>query len=150
MAEENKLADVLCNIVSYEPGVSRTQLVKLAYLTDREFYKNHQKTLTGTDYVLYFYGPYSHNFKRVLNNLKHNNFIEEKYDGVSYRISLTKKGSNNLPTLEKDGYKTLARVFSIAKENNLLISANAIKKFVYNLEEVKKTEPFEKIELCDI
>lgn len=150
MEAEKRLADVLCNIVSSEPGVSRTQLVKLAYLTDREYFKDHQKTLTGIDYILYFYGPYSHDFKIVLNSLKHKNILEEKYDGVSYHISLTKKGLGKVPNLEDEGYRSLEIVISLARNEGLLNSASAIKKYVYNLNEVKKTEPFDKIKLSEI
>lgn len=150
MEKEKKLGALLCNIVSSEPGVSRTQLIKLAYLTDREYYKGHQRTMTGTDYILYFFGPYSHDFERVLDILKNNNILEEKYDGISYFISLTKKGLDNLPDLDEDEYKSLKKVFSDAEDKGFLKSASSIKKYVYSLEEVKKTEPFKKIDLCEI
>lgn len=147
---DKKLANVLCNLVSLAPGVSRTQLVKLAYLSDRKHYEDYNKSLTGTDYVLYYYGPYSHAFKSTLNSLKQKNIIEEKYDGVSYHISINKKAVAKIPELDLEERNSLDETLNLVKEKNLLRSASAIKKYVYNLSEVKEAEPFERIELSDI
>lgn len=41
-----------------EAPVSTIRLVKLLYLIDYEFFKKHQKTLTGVSWIRYHYGPY--------------------------------------------------------------------------------------------
>lgn len=150
MVEAKKLENVVCNMLSSEPGISRTQLVKLSYLADREYFKDHKKTLTETDYILYFYGPYSHDFKFALKNLKEKNIIEEKYDGISYHISLTDFGAKRVPNLKKEENDSLIKVIDFAKEKGFFNSASAIKKYVYSLDEVKKAKPFKKIDLCEI
>lgn len=143
-----KLEKLVLKIVSSEPGVSRTQLVKLAYLSDREYFKNYQRTLSDTEYILYFYGPYSHDFKNALSDLKNKNLVKEGFDGVSYRIFTTESGKNNSFDLEEDEDEVINNVITKFKKNGQLVSVSAIKKYVYNLEEVKNTEPFETIKLA--
>lgn len=40
----------------------KTQLVKLAYLAEVEYYRKKQQRLTGTRWIFFHYGPYSHDF----------------------------------------------------------------------------------------
>lgn len=144
MEKNKKLREVICEVIRRFPGISRTQLVKLVYVIDREYFMRNGDTLTGTEYEVYFYGPYSHEFKEVLHSLKEDNIIYENFNGMSYEIFLTKnreKGSFSENELNAIEYA----IRQLTRENGKLKSTKEIKRYVYSLDEVKSTELFEKI-----
>lgn len=148
MAEDvKKLEEVIYNISTFVPGISRTQLVKLTYLIDREFFKEKNKSLTGVKYQLYFYGPYSNKFEIALYRLKNELNIYEDFNGISYKIYPNKEIKN---TNTEDEEEIINRVINFAIKNNLLKSAAAIKRYVYSLKEVDNAEPFTYINFTDI
>ncbi|MBC7118915.1 MAG: SocA family protein [Methanobacteriaceae archaeon] len=148
LKENKKLREVVCEIIRRFPGISRTQLVKSIYVIDREYFKNTGRTMTGIEYEFYFYGPYSHEFKAVLHDLKKNNIIYENFDGISYKIFLDKKrlSEEEIRTqFSREENEAIESAIKKLTRNEKLISAKEIKKYVYSLDEVKSTEPFKKI-----
>ena len=142
-----KLGEVIQDIISAVPGISRTQLVKLTYLVDREFYKKNKRTMTGVNYEMYFYGPYSKDFELALYTLKQDDTLLEDHDGISYQIYPNKPLQANL---NDDEDEIINRVVSNANSEGLLRSAAAIKRFVYLLPEVDQAKPFSMINFNEI
>ncbi len=148
MEENKKLEEVVYEVIKRFPGISRTQLVKLVYVIDREYFKENGNTLTGVEYELYFYGPYSHEFKKVLNSLKENDAIYENFDGVSYEIFLTERQKESSSFEEKENDAIESAIKQLTKDGKLK-STREIKSYVYSFDEVKSTAPFEKIVFND-
>lgn len=148
MEENKKLEEVVYEAIKRFPGISRTQLVKLVYVIDREYFKENGNTLTGVEYELYFYGPYSHEFKKVLDNLKENDAIYENFDGVSYGIFLTERQKKNSSFEERENKAIESAIKQLTKDGKLK-STREIKSYVYSFDEVKSTAPFEKIVFND-
>lgn len=48
---------------------SRTKLLKILYLIDVEYFRRHRRTLTGCEWVFYHFGPYVHEYPRLLERL---------------------------------------------------------------------------------
>jgi len=137
-----KLEEVMYGIIRRVPGVSRTQLVKLAYLIDRESYVQNGKTLTRIKYEMYFYGPYCSEFEDALSDLKSKDIIIEDFDGMSYQIYPNKEMDYHLSSEER---KIVSERVKFAKNEGLMRSAAAIKRHVYSLPEVDQAEPFKPI-----
>lgn len=148
LEENKKLREVVCEIIRRFPGISRTQLVKSVYVIDREYFKSTGRTMTGIEYEFYFYGPYSHEFKAVLQGLEKNNIIYENFDGISYEIFLNEKRLSEEEIRTQFSPKENEAIKSAINNltrNGKLMSPKEIKKYVYSLDEVRSTEPFEKI-----
>ena len=47
----------------------KTQVVKLTYLVDMEFYRRVRKTATGLNWIFYHYGPYTSELEPILRRL---------------------------------------------------------------------------------
>lgn len=73
--------DKLCSLVYYfikrNPNLNRTELVKLSYLTDYNFYKYFNKDITGTIYKYHNHGPFSKTVYDCIDKLKEDNTIKE-------------------------------------------------------------------------
>ena len=148
MAEEvQKLENVIHDILMAAPGISRTQLVKLTYLVDREFFKKNKETLTGISYEMYFYGPYCKDFETALYDLKQESLIFEDFDGMSYQIYPNKELQRSL---DDEECNIIIDVVNLANNKGLLKSAAAIKRFVYALPEVDQAKPFSIIKFNEV
>lgn len=98
------LSELLVAVVSYvtEHGgyVTKTKLLKLAYLFDVEFYRVHGQTFTGFRWKYYHLGPWTNEFDPLLERLVQDGSLTErqsdksefdtKFLGVSERIELRK------------------------------------------------------------
>jgi uncharacterized phage-associated protein len=65
------IADILLEIASFYfsehgRGISKTKLLKLAYLAEVEYFRRNGERLTNSDWVYYLYGPYLFNYDEVL------------------------------------------------------------------------------------
>lgn len=47
-------------------SIGKTQLIKLLYLTEVEYYREKAKRLTDLDWVFYYYGPYAYELESIL------------------------------------------------------------------------------------
>ena len=137
-----KLGEILHYLTSKIPGLTRTQLVKLAYLIDRKYYVKHTFKMTSINYYMYFYGPYCDEFEPALNNLKSRNLIHEEFANGGYRIFFNQKIDYTLEVAEKEFIDTIIK---FAKEKDLLLSAKKIKEYVYDLPEVLDAKPMESL-----
>ena len=69
--------------------LTRTQLVKLLYLADLDYYYQDGETLTGLDYAYYYYGPYNATIVEAANELIGDRITFERgvrRDGTEYYV----------------------------------------------------------------
>jgi len=64
------IADILLEIASFYfsehgRGISKTKLLKLAYLAEVEYFRRNGERLTNSDWVYYLYGPYLFNIEKI-------------------------------------------------------------------------------------
>lgn len=71
MPEKAKLNDMIEYIVSHFSGnaLTRTKLVKLLYLADRESYITRDRQISNIKYMKYHYGPYCEDIVDTLQNM---------------------------------------------------------------------------------
>jgi uncharacterized protein YwgA len=143
----SKFMEVLHYITSKIPGLSRVQLVKLIYMSDRDFYKEHKDKITKVNYFMHFYGPYCNEFNESLFSLKAKNLLHEESCGSGYKIYCNGYLDYNLSKTEKSA---IDNVIDFAKKEKLIESAKNIKEYIYSLSEVKSTGPLDDILFGDI
>lgn len=84
----------------------RKKLTKLAFFT--EFLNVDENVLTTNqyigdfDFIIYKYGPFSHDLMDEFENLKKNNLIRENQSSYTYDIRLTDEGKERLEDIEGD------------------------------------------------
>ena len=49
-------------------ALTKTRLIKLAYLIDYFYYKKNQNKLTNIDWIFYLYGPFSNSSNEIISN----------------------------------------------------------------------------------
>ncbi|MDR3291917.1 MAG: SocA family protein [Methanobrevibacter sp.] len=130
----NKLKEVIHYITTKFSGLRRTQLIKLAYLIDRKFYKEKKIELTGIDYFMHFYGPYCNEFEDALIDLKLENSIHEESQGMGYKLYFNQSLDYDL---NEDEIEIIDDVLQYADEKGLICTAKEIKSYVYELPEIK-------------
>jgi hypothetical protein len=64
------LLAILTRIEEVEGTANKTKLLKLLYLTDIEFFRATDDTLTGFDWIYYLYGPWSGEYDGLLEQLE--------------------------------------------------------------------------------
>lgn len=62
------LQNIIKALQSEQIGFGKTRLIKIAYLVELEYYRRHQKRLTGVEWVYYKYGPYVMDYEEYLKN----------------------------------------------------------------------------------
>lgn len=71
--------------------IGTTKLVKLFYLIDVEYFKYHQKTLTGVPWIFYHYGPFANELIDAVQNTDGIEPTQEEFGDYksfkSYRIT---------------------------------------------------------------
>ena len=61
---------IISKLVDMDSSYGKTKLVKLLYLVDIEHYRLRGQTLTGLDWVFYYYGPYAFQIDEALKQLE--------------------------------------------------------------------------------
>jgi hypothetical protein len=60
------LIKAICTRVQEKEGyVNKTKLIKYLYLIDVEYYRNHEKTYTGFNWIFYDFGPWAHEYNKI-------------------------------------------------------------------------------------
>ncbi len=130
-------SSLLKNIILYlgykVRGLGRTQLMKLVYLIDREYYLENGRTLTGSKWFLYYYGPYSEEVVNAYNQLIREGKLREEQGDIGYHIYPL--AEPELDNSIKDLINKIIEELGYSKD-----SAWRIKKYVYELPEVQATE----------
>lgn len=75
--EPSKLESAIAYLVSELPGgLTKTKLVKLLYLADRQAVKERGTPITGIQYQRYYYGPYSEDIQRAIEEMRGYEILE--------------------------------------------------------------------------
>jgi hypothetical protein len=61
---------ILTRVSERDGSANKTKLLKLLYLADIEHYRRTGETLTGFDWIFYFYGPWAPQYDDVLSQLE--------------------------------------------------------------------------------
>ncbi len=92
--EVKTLIPAILSYLSERGGlVSKTKLLKLLYLFDVEFYREHGATFTGFDWKFFHLGPWTSEFDPLLGDLKSSRVMEEiaysakEHEGVTLRAT---------------------------------------------------------------
>ena len=65
-----KLIKKVCARVQERNGyVNKTKLIKYLYLIDVEYYRRHEHTFTGFDWIFYDFGPWAYEYNDIFNEL---------------------------------------------------------------------------------
>ena len=65
-----KLIKKICARVQERTGyVNKTKLIKYLYLIDVEYYRRHEQTFTGFDWIFYDFGPWAYEYNDIFNEL---------------------------------------------------------------------------------
>lgn len=67
---------ILTRIREREGTANKTKLLKLLYLADIEHYRATGQTITGFDWIFYFYGPWAPEYDSLLKQLQEENAIK--------------------------------------------------------------------------
>ena len=69
---------ILTRVKEREASVSKTKLLKLLYLADIEHFRTSGETLTGFDWIFYWYGPWSSDYDQLLDQMEAEAVIARK------------------------------------------------------------------------
>ncbi|MCD6463080.1 MAG: SocA family protein [Thermotogae bacterium] len=122
--------------------ITKTKLIKLLFLADKEALNHYGESITNLKYVKYFYGPYPREIEDILSDLYAHNYIyytqELTFDGklyylVSPKQKIDPQDFKRLSESEKYILKKVATKFGMKTLGEIL-------DIVYELEEVKNAE----------
>lgn len=69
---------ILTRIRDREAAISKTKLLKLLYLADIEHFRTTHETLTGFDWIFYWYGPWSADYDNLLDEMERQDLIARR------------------------------------------------------------------------
>jgi hypothetical protein len=76
------LAQAICTRVQEQDGnVSKTKLIKYLYLIDIEYYKVHERTYTGFNWIFYHYGPWTNEYEEIYSEMSSSPLFDIKVSG---------------------------------------------------------------------
>jgi len=119
---------------------NRTELIKLLYLADLEYYKNYGKKYSELKYIYYKRGPWTSQFHQLLEYMKDEEIIETKNKTENGEIFFIYSITNKLPrhdvNLEDDINTIMLNNLFIYSESNL----TQILEVVYTTEPMISTK----------
>jgi uncharacterized phage-associated protein len=79
----NKLRSIVYYLISKIPNLNKTEIVKLSYLADYNYYKYFNKDITGITYKYHHHGPFSKTVYDCIDSLEEKNIIKQnKYTSI--------------------------------------------------------------------
>ena len=115
--ETNALIPAIVSYLSERTvNVSKTKLLKLLYLFDVEFYRQHGKTFTGFEWKFFHLGPWTVEFENLLTTLIQRGLLSEVpfsakgYDGTVLRTEQTRSLRSTLENVTDE--LTLTRILN--------------------------------------
>ena len=82
----NKLCSLIYHFIDKIPNLNKTEIVKLSYLADYNFYKYFSKDITGITYKYHNHGPFSKSVHDCIEGLEEENILKQ-----SKNVSLNKQ-----------------------------------------------------------
>ncbi len=67
---KSAILGILTRVSERDGSANKTKLLKLLYLADIEHYRRTDETLTGFDWIFYFYGPWAPQYDALLSQLE--------------------------------------------------------------------------------
>ncbi len=128
----------------------RTEILKLLYLTDLDYYKKYGEKYSELNYIFYKRGPWTEKFHHILDDMKAEEIWETKLkreDGEDfYLYGLTAKPPRYETEIDFDVKTILDQYLFIFKESQLM----DLLEFVYMGEPVSSTERGDPIDFSKI
>ena len=118
----------------------RTEILKLLYLADLDYYKKCGEKYTELDYIFYKRGPWTEVFHHILDDMKGKEIWESKLKRVNgedfYLYGLTGKTPRSETEIESDVKTILDNYLFIFRESQLI----HLLEFVYQEEPMASTK----------
>jgi antitoxin SocA-like protein len=121
-------------LLDMEAQISTIRLIKLLYLIDLEYYKRHEETLTGIDWIYYSYGPYFFAVGDILRSASIDLDAQEVLTSSGKGITFKSLEEQNISKLVD--FTTEQQINRIIK-NWALEETSKILDFVYNTPPIK-------------
>jgi uncharacterized phage-associated protein len=138
----NKLKESILLIIKkskekFDKKLGRAEIMKLLYIVELAYFKKYNKTITGTTFKYYHYGPFSQDVLDMLDTLEKEGILEDEffqdpfsgYEKHNYII----KNEHKIKYLNKDEKKFIDKVIEKFGEMTL----RELLTFVYNIEPMK-------------
>lgn len=127
---------------------NRTELIKMLYLVDLEYFKNYGEKYSELNYVFYNYGPWTRQYHQILDYMINEEMAENRNspDEDSWFYSITNKKPRHDITLEADINTVLENTLFIYKESDL----TQILKVVYTIEPMHSTKRGDEIDFTKV
>lgn len=139
------LLRVVYLVIGMFEGLSRTQLVKLVFCIDREYFRLFGVSLTGVEYIMYFFGVYSYSFKDVLNWLLDGGFVYEVFVSGRYHIYLGDEVLRVEPFNSDELVAVKSAVELLGDGSGGLLSGDEMRRVIYLFDEVRGVRLFDRI-----
>ncbi|MBW1706387.1 MAG: hypothetical protein JRJ86_14660 [Deltaproteobacteria bacterium] len=123
---------------NFKRNPNRTELIKLLYLTDLEYYKNYGEIYSEFRYIFYHYGPWTNQFHQMLDYMRGVEIAELRKDPDEnyFLYAITLKQPRHDVELEEDIRNVLFNNLFIYQESDL----KQILDVVYKTEPMVSTE----------
>lgn len=97
MSKNNKLKFAITEILRLADNpITRTKIVKILYLADLKSFERLNKSVTDTQYIRYFYGPFSKSILDTLDSMEGQEIVETiNMDGIGNRYYTYKLNPNH-------------------------------------------------------
>ncbi|ELY77942.1 Panacea domain-containing protein [Natrinema gari] len=141
MPGKAKLNDMIEYLVSHFSGnaLTRTKLVKLLYLADRESYIARDRQISNLNYIKYHYGPYSEDIVDTLQEMDGDKIRElsgRSSNGTYYRYEANSDYEGSTLTREERAIlKQVLREFEDTQTKQLV-------ETVYDLDDLDSIEKY--------
>jgi uncharacterized protein YwgA len=141
MPEKAKLNDMIEYLVSNFSGnaLTRTKLVKLLYLADRESYIGRDRQISNIKYIKYHYGPYSEDIVDALQEMDGDEIRElsgRSQNGTYYRYEANSDYEGSSLTREERAIlKRVLREYENTQTKQLV-------ETVYDLDDLDSVEKY--------
>jgi hypothetical protein len=133
---------------NFKRSPNRTELIKLLYLADLEYFKSYGEKYSELDYMFYNYGPWTKQYHQILDYMRNLEIMEEKkaVNEDAWLYTITGKKPRHDVELENEITAILENNFFIYKESTLTQILNV----VYKTEPMASTKRGEKINFVKI
>lgn len=74
----NKLCSLIYGLIEKIPNLNKTEIVKLCYLADYNYYKYFGKKISEIIYIYYNHGPFSKSIHECIDGLERENILKQE------------------------------------------------------------------------